>query len=63
MGGSGGPGSGGAGGISVAILYKGPKPTGQATLSFGTAGAPGTGGAPGVNDGPAGVAQNELEVP
>ena len=63
QGAKGGAGSGGAGGISVAILYKGAKPTGQATLSFGTVGAPGIGGVPGTNDGPAGVAQNELEVP
>ena len=32
------------------------------TLSFGTPGTAGQGGAPGVNDGPEGLAQNELEV-
>jgi hypothetical protein len=45
------------------VLYKGTKPGGDATYTFGTPGAGGTGGAATVNDGPMGVAQNELEVP
>ena len=63
QGAKGGAGSGGAGGISVPVLYKGTKPGGDATYTFGTPGAGGTGGAAGVNDGPIGVAQNELEAP
>ena len=42
---------------------KSTKPGGDANLTFGTPGTAGPGGAPGVNDGPEGVAQNELEVP
>jgi hypothetical protein len=47
----------------VPIVYKGTKPGGDAVLTFGTPGTAGPGGAPGVNDGPEGLAQNELEVP
>ena len=62
-GGPGGAGAGGAGGLSVPVVYKGTKPGGDATYRFEAAASGGTGGAPGVNDGPMGLAQNELEVP
>jgi len=62
QGGKGGAGSGGAGGISVPLVHRGERPQGDMTLSFGTPGTAGQGGAPGVNDGPEGLAQNELEV-
>jgi hypothetical protein len=62
-GGDGGSGSGGAGGHSVGVLYKGPKPTLDATpITTGAFGAKGPGGTPGVNDGLDGQKADTLEV-
>jgi hypothetical protein len=60
---NGGSGSGGAGGHSVGVLYKGPKPTLDATpITTGAFGAKGPGGTPGVNDGLDGQKADTLEV-
>jgi hypothetical protein len=62
-GGNGGAGAGGAGGISVGILYKGTKPTLEATtVTTGTFGSKGAGGAP-SNPGIDGVRADLLEAP
>jgi hypothetical protein len=59
-----GSGGSGDGGMSVGVLYRGGAPTRQNTnLTLGTAGAKGRGGNPGANDGIAGIAQEELELP
>ena len=58
-------GGGGAGGISVAVLWKGsaaPTIDSGATLTPGTKGAAGVGGKAGSNDGVDGVAQKLLQV-
>ncbi|HWA72013.1 MAG TPA: hypothetical protein VG937_06765 [Polyangiaceae bacterium] len=64
-GGNGGSGSGAAGGLSVALMYRGNAPTliGGTLLQNGAPGAAGLGGSVGLNDGSAGVAQQTLEMP
>jgi hypothetical protein len=62
-GGNGGAGSGGAGGVSTGVLYKGGKPTLDATtVTTGDFGLKGVGGKVGVNDGIGGVKADTLEV-
>jgi hypothetical protein len=61
-GGNGGAGAGGAGGISAGVLYKGAKPTIDATITIGAKGAKGAGGVPGTNDGLDGDAKDSLEI-
>jgi hypothetical protein len=55
-GGNGGTGGGGAGGVSVGVLYKGTKPSIDATITTGAKGAPG-------NDGIDGQKAETLEAP
>jgi hypothetical protein len=62
-GGNGGASGGGAGGLSVGILYKGTKPTLDATtITTGAFGTKGLGGAPGMNDGIDGQKADTLEA-
>jgi len=63
-GGNGGTGSGGAGGVSIGAIYKGPKPTLEASaVTTGAFGTKGAGGSPGVNDGIDGQKADTLEIP
>ena len=49
--------------MTAGIVYKGAKPTVQATIATGSLGAKGLGGAPGLNDGVDGVKADVFLVP